>query len=208
MHHVPLNRTGPNNGHLDHQIVIAARFQPGQHRHLRPAFDLEHAHRIGPTNHVINLCVSFRDGGERQNLARASFDQLKAFANGGQHSQGEAIDFENAQIIEIILVPLNNRPSFHGGVFDRHEFVQRTSCNHHAADVLRKMPGKAQQFVDKKCELLADARTQIESGFQAPLRKIVRDMVITGVLGQAIDEVSATSPALFRRREWPSVGDR
>ena len=189
MHHVSLNRTGPNNGDLNDKTVIAPRFQPRQHRHFRPAFDLKDAHRIGLTNHVIDLFLPSGMVASVNTLPERRSINSKHLRPRGQHSQGEAIDFEDAQIIEIILVPLNYRPPFHGGIFNRHEFVQRTSCNHHAADVLREMPRKPQQFVDKKCKWLAHARTQIESGFQAPLRKIVRDMVMTGVLCQAIDEV-------------------
>ena len=37
--------------------------QPGQRGHLGPALHLEHAHRVGPAEHVVDL-VLLRDGGE------------------------------------------------------------------------------------------------------------------------------------------------
>jgi hypothetical protein len=43
MHHVALDRPRADDRHLDDEIVEAARFEPRQHGHLRPAFDLEHA---------------------------------------------------------------------------------------------------------------------------------------------------------------------
>jgi len=43
MHHAALDGAGPHDRHLDDKVVILARLEPRQHRHLRPAFDLEHA---------------------------------------------------------------------------------------------------------------------------------------------------------------------
>ena len=37
MHHVALDRAGPDDRHLDHQVVECPRLQPRQHRHLRAA---------------------------------------------------------------------------------------------------------------------------------------------------------------------------
>jgi hypothetical protein len=53
MDHVALDRAGADNRHLDDQIVIAARPEARQHRHLRPAFDLEDADGVGAADHVI-----------------------------------------------------------------------------------------------------------------------------------------------------------
>ena len=42
---------------LDHEIVEAGGFQPRQHRHLRPALDLEDAERIGARDHGIDARI-------------------------------------------------------------------------------------------------------------------------------------------------------
>ena len=55
MDHVALDRPRPDDRHLDHQIVEAARLEPRQHVHLRPALDLEHAERIALAQHVVDL---------------------------------------------------------------------------------------------------------------------------------------------------------
>ncbi len=60
MHHVALDRAGPDDGDLDHEIVERARLQPRQHVHLRPALDLEHAERFARGKHVVNLIVVLR----------------------------------------------------------------------------------------------------------------------------------------------------
>ena len=61
MHHVALDRAGPDDRHLDHQVVEAPRLQPRQHAHLRPALDLKHAHRVGPADHLVDRRVFRRE---------------------------------------------------------------------------------------------------------------------------------------------------
>ena len=51
--HAALNRTGPHDGDLDHQIIKSARQQARQHAHLGPTLDLEGAHGIGAANHGV-----------------------------------------------------------------------------------------------------------------------------------------------------------
>ncbi|MCY1445821.1 hypothetical protein D9M71_623530 [compost metagenome] len=55
MHHAALDRSGANDGHLDHQVIELAGLEPGQHRHLRPGLDLEHADGVCTTDHVVGL---------------------------------------------------------------------------------------------------------------------------------------------------------
>ena len=43
VHHAALDRPGPHDRHLDHQVVEALRTQARQHAHLRARLDLEHA---------------------------------------------------------------------------------------------------------------------------------------------------------------------
>jgi hypothetical protein len=52
VHHAALDRAGPHDGHLHHQVVKAAGLEARQHTHLRAALDLEHAHGVGGTDHV------------------------------------------------------------------------------------------------------------------------------------------------------------
>jgi hypothetical protein len=57
VHHAALDRPGPHDRHLDHQVVETPRLEPGQHRHLRPALDLEHADRVGAADHLVDRVV-------------------------------------------------------------------------------------------------------------------------------------------------------
>ncbi len=43
MHQAAFDGPGPHHGHLHHDIVKAARLQPGERGHLRAALDLKDA---------------------------------------------------------------------------------------------------------------------------------------------------------------------
>ena len=64
MHHVALDRARPHDRDLDDQIVEGARLDARQHRHLRPALDLEGAERVGLADHRVGARILGRDGGE------------------------------------------------------------------------------------------------------------------------------------------------
>ena len=60
------------------------------------------------------------NGGQRELAGRdAARSKVEALANRRQHAQAEAIDFENAQRVEVVLVPLDDGAVGHRGVFDR-----------------------------------------------------------------------------------------
>ena len=91
MHHVALDRTGPDDRHLDDEIVEGARLEPRQHRHLRAAFDLEGAERVGLADHRVGARDP-RPGWSRDRdrcpCARAS--RSKAAPHAAQHAEAEA----------------------------------------------------------------------------------------------------------------------
>ena len=94
MHHLALDRPGPDDRHLDHEIVEAARLQPRQHAHLRPAFDLEHADGVGLADHVVGGFVLGRDVLHLEDVSLAHADQFQATADRGQHAQRQHVDLE------------------------------------------------------------------------------------------------------------------
>ena len=95
--HVALDRPRAHDRDLDHQVVEAARLQPRQHVHLRPALDLEHAERIPAAQHVVDLGHLLRDGRQLPPLAVMLLDQVEAFPDAGQHAQREHVDLEDAR---------------------------------------------------------------------------------------------------------------
>ena len=172
MHHLPLDRPGPHNRHLDHQIVKRPRLQSRQHRHLRPALDLKHADRVGPADHVVHGLVVLRDRGQRQLAAVSVAHEVKALANRGEHPKAEAIDLQNAEFVEVVFVPLDDRAALHRGVLDRHQLAQAapavitippTCCD--------KMPREANDFVHAVHEPPAEVGRRIDAAISHPQRE-------------------------------------
>ena len=56
--------------------------------------------------------------------------------DGGQHPEPQAIDLEEAERIEVVLVPLDDGAALHGRVLDGHEPRERAARDHEPADML------------------------------------------------------------------------
>src|SRR3546814_10243387 len=89
---VALDRTGPDDRDLDDEIVKSARLDVRQHRHLRPALDLEGAERVGRADHRIGARIFGRDRREIHRDALMLGEQIKAALNRGEHDEREAVD--------------------------------------------------------------------------------------------------------------------
>ena len=165
MHHVALDGAGTDDGHLDHQVVEIARLESGQHAHLGAAFDLEDADGIAPAQHIVYRRVFGRQGGQGQRPAVVASDQLKGLADAGQHAQAQYVHLEDAERIQVILVPFDNRALGHGGVADGHHFAQRAPGDHHAAGMLGQMAGKAGHFPGQGDGLGDGTVARVQPGF-------------------------------------------
>ena len=65
-----------------------------------------------------------------------------------EHAQGQAIDFEDPEFIQIVFVPLDDRPPGHRSVFDWAQFAQIALRHDHATGVLGQVPREAQNRFD------------------------------------------------------------
>ena len=64
VHHLSRDGAGPDDGHLDHQVVEALGLHARKRRHLRAALDLEDAHRVGALDHGVGRRVVGREPGQ------------------------------------------------------------------------------------------------------------------------------------------------
>ena len=115
------------------QVVELARREPRQHGHLRARLHLEHADGVGARNHLVDARVFARDVGQPERLAAEARHQLEAAAQRRQHAEAQHVHLEQAQVIEIVLVPFDDGAVFHGRVFDGHEFLEQALRDHEAA---------------------------------------------------------------------------
>ena len=147
MHHVALDRPGTHDRDLDHEVVEFARAQPRQHVHLRTALDLEHAQRIPLAQHRIGFGILARDRRQGQRAAVMLVDQVETFADAGQHAQREHIDLEDAQCLDIVLVPFDETAFGHRPIADRHGFGERPFGEDETADMLGQMSRHANHLL-------------------------------------------------------------
>ena len=175
MHHVALNGPRAHDGDLDDQIVEASGLQARQHRHLRPALDLEYAHGIGAAEHLVHLGVLGRDGGEGQRLAIVQVDEIDRLADAGQHAKRQDIDLEHAERIDVVLVPLDVGAVLHGSIEHRHGLIEPLSRQHEPAYVLGEMAWEAEQLIGDRDGLTQRGIGRIEPGF-ADMR--LRDVAV------------------------------
>ena len=115
MHHVTLNRAGPNDGDFNDDIIKTFRLHARQRGHLRAALDLENADGIGVTHHVERLGVIFGDMCEIE-CATTLPAELEGILHDRHHAQTKKVDFDDAKIFTIVLIPLRHDSSGHGRI--------------------------------------------------------------------------------------------
>ena len=116
--------------------------------------------------------------------------QGETFADRRQHAQGQAIDLEDAQFVEVVFVPLDDRPLGHGRVFDRHQLAQRPAGHDHAAGVLREVPREADQLPDELDQLPGGRRLGHRCPTSRPAERAMSGLQSTKMLdplGQPVD---------------------
>ena len=164
MHHVTLDRAGADDRDLDNEIVETFRLESRQHAHLRPALDLEDAERIGAAQHLVHGRHFARHACQRVAWAAVPCDQIECFADACQHAQRQDIDLEDAERVEIVLVPFDHRAIGHGGVGNRHYFVEASLGDDEAADMLREVTREAGEFARKPQRQIHPWRVRIDAG--------------------------------------------
>ena len=165
MHHLSFDGPGPHDRHLHHQIVVAGRPEPRQHRHLRAAFDLEGAHGVGALDHGVHLRILGGDVLHRDVAPAAVAQQLQAAGDGAQHADAQHVHLHQAQGVQVVLVPLDDGAVGHGGVFHRHQGVQGRVADHEAAGVLGQMSREVQQLRGERQHALDRGVVRVEAGF-------------------------------------------
>ena len=114
---------------------------------LGPAFDLEHADRIGLTQHVVDRGILGRHRGQGECAPVVVGDKVEGLADAGQHAEPEDVDLEDAESVDIVLVPFDHGAIDHRRIGDRHDLGERPAGDDKAADVLRQMARKPDQLV-------------------------------------------------------------
>jgi hypothetical protein len=72
-------------------------------------------------------------------------DEVQRAADGAEHAQRQQVDLQQAQGVEVVLVPLDDAAAFHRSVFHRHQPRQLVARDDEAARVLRQVAREADQ---------------------------------------------------------------
>ena len=190
MHHLPDDRTGPDDRDLHDEVVEAGRLEARQRRHLRARFDLEDADRVGLLQHPVDRGIVLGkmrqiDTTRRSDVrsrrsaspvrssrstrrADSALSRLLAVHQRDRvlqhrhHAEAEQIDLHDPHVGAVVLVPLHDHAAGHAGVLERHDGVELALADHHAAGMLAEMPRQILHLAPEPREQLHAIRVQIE----------------------------------------------
>ncbi|MNQ36084.1 hypothetical protein D3C85_495960 [compost metagenome] len=146
MDHVALDGTGPDDGHLDDQIIEGARLDPRQHGHLGAAFDLEDAQGVGLSDHGVGQGVLSRNGRQVEGDALMFGQEIEAAFHAAQHAEGQDVDLHELQGVDVVLVPFDDLAILHRRRLDGNQVVQAVVGKDEAAGVLAKVSREADKL--------------------------------------------------------------
>src|SRR4051812_20253496 len=149
MNHITLDWAGTDDGDLDDHIIKAGWLQSRQGGHLRAAFDLEYANSIRLLHHLKGGGVIRRNSGEFNRMTALACERERVLDD-GHHAEPEQIDFDDAEVFAIFLVPLRDDAAGHGSVFERDDRIKLALADNHAAGMLAQM---TRQPINRAIEL-------------------------------------------------------
>src|SRR5258708_3239521 len=137
--HFPHNRAGANQCNLCDQIIKACWFVAWRRRHLSASFNLEHTYCVCSPDRVVNIGAILGQMSQIYFLTIVIADQLDAVLENGHLSQTEQVNFDEAKISTVILVPLDDHSSRHRRWFERDDGIELSLANNHASRMLAQM---------------------------------------------------------------------
>ena len=212
IHHLADDGAGADDGDLHHDVVETLGAQARKARHLRAAFDLEHADGVGLLQGGIDLRIV---GGKMRQVdffVIVVADEFDGIFEHGHHAEAEQIDFDDAHVGAIFFIPLHDDAAGHGGGFERDDGIELSLADDHAAGVLAEM---ARQILhgEAELEIFAHARmVEVESGI---VEVAVEGVVLVaqfpggdggGNFGERFG-IEAESLAHFTRGHAVAIGD-
>ncbi len=154
VHHPAGDRPGPDDAHLDHDVVPDLRPQPRQHRHLRAALELEDAHRVAAPDHPEYRRVVVGDRRHGEVDAAVLFEQSERVVEMGERAQPQQIDLEEVHVLHVVLVPLDDGAVGHRRVLDRHQPVDRLASQQEATGVDGEVAREVEDLAHEPAEEL------------------------------------------------------
>ena len=147
VHGAALDGAGPDQRHLDHQVVEHPGSQARKGGDLGAGFHLEHAHAVPLAQHVVDRCVLLRQGAQLEVLAVVLGDDPQCMVERGEHPQTQQVELHQAGVGAVLLVPLQHGAVLHRGPLHRAHLDHRPVREHHPAGVDAQVPRGVAQLV-------------------------------------------------------------
>ena len=126
---------GPDEGHLDDDVVEPPGLEARQGRHLGAALHLEDADGVGGAQQVVDARVLLREAVERQLDALRLPHEPERVLERGEHPEAEEVELDEAGVGAVVLVPLEHRAARHARPLDRAHVDDGPVAEDHAAGV-------------------------------------------------------------------------
>ena len=194
---VALDRSRTDDRHLHHQVVECLGARARQCLHLRPRLDLEHADGVRIAAHLVDRRVGERQLVEIGPDSRRVLDQVQRLGDHRQRAQAEHVHLDQAQVLDVVLVELDDPPPFHGCRLDRGDVDQRLSGDQHSSVVDREVARKLDHLAAQLEELPPALRPHF-GRWHRPLHRILDVLGEPPVdaLGEAVEELGRESQRL------------
>ncbi len=150
--HLAGDRARPDDRHLDDEVVETFGPVARQGGHLGATLDLEDPRGVGATDHCVGLRVVGRQVSQVDVDAFRRTDHRDHILERRQHAQTQQIDLDQPEVGAVVLVPLDDRSTLHGGGFQRNDLIEASPGDDHAARVLPEMTRKVVDFFPQAFE--------------------------------------------------------
>ena len=102
-----------------------------------------------------------------------------------QGAEPQQVHLEQAEVLQVVLVPLDDRPARHRRVLDGHQVVDRLVAEQEAARMNREVPRDVADLLAQPEEVIVERRGRIEPGVRQPGR--VERIAVRQQPGEAVD---------------------
>ena len=76
--------------------------------------------------------------------------EVQSLPDAGKHPQGQHIHLEDAQFLDVVLIPFNEAAIRHGPIADGHGLREQVAGEDEAADMLRKVARYADHLLGQR----------------------------------------------------------
>ena len=128
-----LDGTGADKGDLHDEVEKHPGFQPRQGGHLRAGLHLEHAHRVGTAEHVVDLRLGQVQLPQVDRAPGGLFHQIDHVVQRLEHAQAQQVELHQPGGRAVIFVPLEHAAAFHARPLHGHHVRDGPIAQHHAA---------------------------------------------------------------------------